>query len=140
MYLLFYYPLIKFSLSCQLLSCVRVPFFRSIKWGALLRYATELLKSEYCLHFRGDTTTSRRVYDAIAAGCVPVIVSDNTHVPFTSSINWNAFTVAIPERALLQVPLNYGDNRLCCVLIVHYRRARTYSQTFCASHFFAALP
>jgi hypothetical protein len=34
---------------------------------------------------------------------VPVIVSDNTHVPFTSSINWNAFTVAIPERALLQV-------------------------------------
>jgi len=73
--------------------------------NASFRYATELLKSEYCLHFRGDTTTSRRVYDAIAAGCVPVIVSDNTHVPFTSSINWNAFTVAIPERALLQVSL-----------------------------------
>jgi len=66
------------------------------------RYATELLRAEYCIHFRGDTTTSRRVYDAVAAGCVPVIISDNTHVPFTSSINWNAFTVSIPERALLQ--------------------------------------
>jgi hypothetical protein len=63
----------------------------------------ELLRSEYCIHFRGDTTTSRRVYDAIAAGCVPVIISDNTHVPFTSSLNWNAFTVTIPERVLLQV-------------------------------------
>ena len=63
----------------------------------------ELLKSEYCLHFRGDTTTSRRVYDAIAAGCVPVIISDNTHVPFTSNLNWNAFTVTIPEKDILQV-------------------------------------
>jgi hypothetical protein len=32
------------------------------------RYAEELQQSQYCLHFRGDTTTSRRVYDAIAAG------------------------------------------------------------------------
>jgi hypothetical protein len=46
-----------------------------------------------------------RVVDVppLALGCVPVIISDNTHVPFTSSINWNAFTVAIPELAILQV-------------------------------------
>ena len=65
------------------------------------KYASELLRSEFCIHFRGDTTTSRRVFDAVAAGCVPVLISDNTHLPFTSSINWAAFTVAIPERALL---------------------------------------
>ena len=68
---------------------------------AAAKYAQELLRSEYCIHFRGDTTTSRRLYDAIAAGCVPVIISDNTHLPFTSSINWAAFTITIPERALL---------------------------------------
>ena len=35
---------------------------------------------------------------------MPVIISDNTHIPFTTSINWNSFTVTIPERALLGVP------------------------------------
>lgn len=79
------------------------------------KYSMELFRSEYCIHFRGDTTTSRRVYDAIAAGCVPVIISDNTHVPFTSSLNWNAFTVTIPERVLLQVCL-IDDLKFLCVV------------------------
>ena len=68
------------------------------------RYAEELQQSQYCLHFRGDTTTSRRVYDAIAAGCVPVLISDGTNMPFRSSLDWNSFAVQIPESTLLRGP------------------------------------
>ena len=29
----------------------------------------------FCLHLRGDTVTSRRIYDAVAGGCIPVLVA-----------------------------------------------------------------
>ena len=51
-----------------------------------LRYVRELRESQYCLHLRGDTSTSRRIYDALAAGCVPVIISDDSHLPFKSQV------------------------------------------------------
>lgn len=50
------------------------------------QYISELRESQYCLHLRGDTSTSRRIYDALAAGCVPVIISDDSHLPFKSQV------------------------------------------------------
>jgi len=35
-----------------------------------------LQDSHFCIHLRGDTPTSRRLYDSIAAGCLPIVVSD----------------------------------------------------------------
>jgi len=74
----------------------RVPNYSSAN------YANELLRSDYCLHLRGDTTTSRRLFDSIAAGCVPVIVSDGCHLPFKSQLDWKAFTVTISEDELME--------------------------------------
>jgi len=65
-------------------------------------YAIDLLNSRYCLHLRGDTTTSRRVYDSIAAGCVPLIVSDATHLPFAHALDWGAFAVFVSEATFFQ--------------------------------------
>ena len=56
------------------------------------------------LHFRGDTTTSRRVYDAVAAGCIPVIISDGVHLPFQSHLHWPSFSIIIDEKELLKGP------------------------------------
>ena len=39
-------------------------------------YAELLRNATYCVCPRGDTPTTRKLYDALAAGCVPVIVSD----------------------------------------------------------------
>ena len=66
------------------------------------QYVRELRESQYYLHLRGDTSTSRRIYDALAAGCVPVIISDDSHLPFKSQIDWGAFTVSIGEDELIE--------------------------------------
>ena len=68
------------------------------------KYAAELRHSRYCIHFRGDTTTSRRVFDAVAAGCVPVLVSDGVHLPFHTTLDYNSFTVTLAESTFLQGP------------------------------------
>jgi len=36
----------------------------------------------------------------VAAGCVPLIISDGTHLPFPTQIRWDAFTVTVPEADL----------------------------------------
>ena len=85
------------------------------------KYSLTLLDSSFCLVLRGDTPTSRRFFDAVAAGCVPVVVSDGllphpeflTHcealkhsewcrqhqgqLPFASFLNYSGFVVEVPE-------------------------------------------
>jgi len=61
-------------------------------------YVDELRRSKWCLHFRGDTTTARRFFDSVAAGCVPVIVSDGVNLPFVDRLDWRSFTVQITEK------------------------------------------
>ena len=34
-------------------------------------------QSVFCLVPRGDTPSSRRLFDAVSAGCIPVIISDD---------------------------------------------------------------
>ena len=78
------------------------------------QYVRELREAQYCLHLRGDTSTSRRIYDALAAGCVPVIISDDSHLPFKSQIDWDSFTVSINEDELIEhksrVPMALIEN------------------------------
>ena len=53
---------------------------------ARAEYVSALLNSRFCLHLQGDTTTSRRLFDAIAAGCIPVIIADGVNLPFSSQV------------------------------------------------------
>lgn len=61
-------------------------------------YVDEMLNSTFCLVPRGDTPTSRRLFDAIAAGCVPVLVGDDLSVPFDDILDWDAFSIRIREE------------------------------------------
>jgi len=72
-YYYYYYFLMRPPRYCQYDCC----FYNSL---------THLASLRYCLHLRGATTTSRRLFDAIAAGCVPVVVADGANLPFASQV------------------------------------------------------
>eukprot|EP00930_Biecheleria_cincta_P058495 TRINITY_DN4431_c0_g1_i1.p1 TRINITY_DN4431_c0_g1~~TRINITY_DN4431_c0_g1_i1.p1 ORF type:complete len:482 (-),score=90.53 TRINITY_DN4431_c0_g1_i1:186-1631(-) len=56
-------------------------------------YETGLLKSRLCLVPEGDTPSSPRLFDAIVAGCVPVILSNNIDLPFNDLLDWDKFSL-----------------------------------------------
>jgi len=63
--------------------------------------------AQFCLVPRGDSLTSRRLFDAIMAGCVPIILSDGIPLPFRAELGplWAAATVQVPLLKFMQSPL-----------------------------------
>ncbi|KAI8806391.1 hypothetical protein BJ742DRAFT_816702 [Cladochytrium replicatum] len=59
-----------------------------------------MLGSRFCLHVRGDTSTSRRLFDAVAAGCIPIIIANDidNHLPFPLDVPYPAFVKRVDER------------------------------------------
>ena len=51
--------------------------------------------SQLCLVPAGDTPSSRRLFDALAGGCVPVIMASNieSSLPFRSMLQWREIAV-----------------------------------------------
>lgn len=41
-----------------------------------------------------------RLFSAISSGCVPVIISDNLKLPFSSMVDYSMFTVTFPESVV----------------------------------------
>jgi len=56
-------------------------------------YERGMQRASFCLVLEGDTPTSARLFDSIAAGCVPLILSDEITLPFASQLNWTEFSV-----------------------------------------------
>ena len=53
----------------------------------------------FCLVPAGDTPTSRRLFDAILAGCLPVVISDeiDDHLPFAETVPYGNFIFRVKE-------------------------------------------
>lgn len=63
-------------------------------------FGAELKSSRFCLVLRCDDPLASRFYDAIAAGCIPVVISDGwllTVAPFVEKINYHSFAIIVPE-------------------------------------------
>lgn len=60
-------------------------------------YTNGMSNASFCLVPKGDTPTSRRLFDAIMAGCIPVIVSDGISLPFKDFVDWPSFSVRLDE-------------------------------------------
>ena len=69
-------------------------------------YLQRMLRAVFCLAPRGDTASSRRVYESIAAGCIPVIISDKLSLPFASRLSYADFSVRFGEQEALTTLLN----------------------------------
>lgn len=65
------------------------------------RYQEVMLRSKFILCPRGHGTASFRVLEALAAGRVPVIISDEWVPP--REIDWSPVSIRIPERAGAEV-------------------------------------
>ncbi len=70
--------------------------FESVSdYGRLAREtASQYQQSSFCLIVQGDTPTTRRLYDALASGCVPIVMGDLAlTLPFTSTVEWRKIII-----------------------------------------------
>lgn len=72
-------------------------------------YMDKMISSKFCFIVRGDTSSSRRLFTAIATGCIPVIISDWIMLPFAELIDYSKFTINFPESIVTNVDsmINY---------------------------------
>jgi len=68
---------------------------RKVKMDAIAK------ESVFCLVPRGDTASSRRLFCAIQALCIPVVVSDHFELPFASQLPWDDMILRVPENAVV---------------------------------------
>ena len=61
-------------------------------------YQQRMQSAAFCLVVRGDTHSSRRLFGAIANGCVPVIISDGILLPFERFLDFSAFSLNFSEE------------------------------------------
>ena len=78
---------------------VRMPFDPHIT-------AHGMLHSDFCIMPRGDqgTNPGRRFVDAVAAGCIPLLIGDTLKAPLSSFIKHSDYTVRVPEAEFLRYP------------------------------------
>lgn len=66
-------------------------------------YIKYLQQSKFCLVPRGREVWSPRLMDAVFYGCIPVIISDHYHLPLQGIVDWNTFSVIVPEFQILEL-------------------------------------
>jgi hypothetical protein len=66
------------------------------------QYAEKILQSRYVLCPRGIGTSTFRLFETMQSGRVPVILSDAWVPP--AGIDWNTFSLRVPERDLARLP------------------------------------
>ncbi|KAI3814524.1 hypothetical protein L1987_14164 [Smallanthus sonchifolius] len=67
------------------------------------KYRMYMKSSKYCICARGYEVYSPRVVESIHYECVPVIISDNYVPPFFEVLNWEAFSVFVLEKDVVNL-------------------------------------
>ena len=98
--------------------------------GLKQQSAMLMRRAKYCLVPRGDTPSSSRFYDAVACGCVPVVISDAFELAFapppstehgserdsSSNSGWpldySSAVIRVPEAEFVRAPVEALAQRL----------------------------
>lgn len=63
----------------------------------VLNTTFEQQASSFCFVPRGDTPTSRRLFDSLGTGCVPIIMETYENIapnlPFTATVDWPSIAI-----------------------------------------------
>lgn len=78
--------------------------------------AKKMKRSLFCLVPRGDSPTTSRLYDSIACGCIPIVLSDDIgkHLAFPNRINYSSLLIQIKENDFVNDPKKYINKILKC--------------------------
>jgi len=75
------------------------------KRAQMARESFELmLRSKYVLSPRGRGPTSRRFFEILAHGRIPVLISDAARLPLESVLDYDRFVVRVPEGFISLIP------------------------------------
>ncbi|MBT8039557.1 MAG: glycosyltransferase family 47 protein, partial [Gammaproteobacteria bacterium] len=86
------------------------------------RYSNSLRDSLFVLCPRGGGTSSFRLFEAMKAGRIPVIISDRWEPP--SGLDWSKFSLQIREADVLRIPEVLSKLRpLACSMCAKSREA-----------------
>lgn len=77
---------------------------RYVDNGLVERTAYEMASSAWCLCPAGDTCVTSRLYSAVAAGCLPVVLCDQLQGAFPGAVDYSAFWLKVPVKAFLAQP------------------------------------
>ncbi|ROT65577.1 Exostosin-2 [Penaeus vannamei] len=66
----------------------------------MYQYPQVLSDAKFCLVIRGGRLGQTTLYDAMQAGCVPIIIADSYVLPFSEVIDWKEAAVQIYEEDL----------------------------------------
>ena len=77
---------------------------RYVSGGLVERTAHEMTASTWCLCPAGDTCVTSRLYTAIAAGCLPIVLCDQLVGAFAASARYETFWIKFPTRTFQKSP------------------------------------
>ena len=84
---------------CNLNKCAAAKMAK-VGFPSQRAHLDEMTRSLFCLVPTGDSPPSSRLYLAVAAGCLPVIISDYFEGAFPGAVPWAEFSVRILEKDL----------------------------------------
>ena len=64
------------------------------------KYMMKVRHSVFCLAPAGFAPWSRRLYEVMIEGCIPIIIADDIVLPFQDQLEWNAFSVTVAEKVV----------------------------------------
>ncbi len=67
-------------------------------------YADVMARSVFAFVPRGDALFSYRLLEAMAFGCIPVVISDSWVLPFDRAVQWSNAAVCVPESLVQFLP------------------------------------
>nr|PNR51934.1 hypothetical protein PHYPA_008308 [Physcomitrium patens] len=74
-----------------------------------ISYVQHMKMSKYCICAAGYEVNSPRIVESIHYDCVPVIIADNFVLPFSDVLNWDAFSVTMPESDIPKLKAILND-------------------------------